>query len=53
MKRSSFLKGMLSVSALSLLGERVARAASPSVILRAQRLESHWTQYGADGKRKA
>jgi sulfonate transport system substrate-binding protein len=32
MKRSSFLKGLLSVSALSLLGERSARAASPSVI---------------------
>jgi sulfonate transport system substrate-binding protein len=33
MKRSSFLKGLLSVSALSLLGERVARAADkPSVI---------------------
>jgi sulfonate transport system substrate-binding protein len=32
MKRSSFLKGILSVSALSLLGERVARAAAPSVI---------------------
>jgi sulfonate transport system substrate-binding protein len=32
MKRSSFLKGLLSVSALSLLGERTARAANPSVI---------------------
>lgn len=32
MKRSSFIKGMLSISALSLLGERTARAASPSVI---------------------
>lgn len=32
MKRSSFIKGMLSVSALTLLGERDARAAAPSVI---------------------
>jgi sulfonate transport system substrate-binding protein len=32
MKRSAFLKGLLSVSALSLLGERKARAAAPSVI---------------------
>lgn len=32
MKRSSFIKGLLSVSALSLLGERSARAANPSVI---------------------
>jgi len=32
MKRSSFLKGLLSVSALSLLGERRAQAASPSLI---------------------
>lgn len=32
MKRSAFIKGLLSVSALSLLGERSARAAAPSVI---------------------
>lgn len=32
MKRSSFLKGMLSLSALGLLGEREALAATPSVI---------------------
>jgi sulfonate transport system substrate-binding protein len=32
MKRSSFIKGMLSLSALSLLGERKAHAANPSVI---------------------
>lgn len=32
MKRSSFIQGMLSLSALSLLGERTARAATPSVI---------------------
>jgi sulfonate transport system substrate-binding protein len=32
MKRSSFLLGMLSASALTVLGERVARAAAPSVI---------------------
>jgi len=32
MKRSAFIRGLLSVSALSLLGERTARAASPSVI---------------------
>lgn len=32
MKRSSFIKGMLSVTALSLMGERIARAAAPSVI---------------------
>jgi len=32
MKRSSFIKGMLSVSALGLVGERVARAAAPTVI---------------------
>lgn len=32
MKRSSFLKGMLSVSAFGLLGERSARAGTPSVI---------------------
>lgn len=32
MKRSTFIKGLLSVSAVSLLGERSARAAAPSVI---------------------
>jgi sulfonate transport system substrate-binding protein len=32
MKRSAFIRGLLSASALSLLGERTARAASPSVI---------------------
>jgi sulfonate transport system substrate-binding protein len=32
MKRSSFIKGMLSVSVLAALGERTARAAAPSVI---------------------
>jgi sulfonate transport system substrate-binding protein len=32
MKRSSFLKGMLSVSAMAILGERQAKAATPSVI---------------------
>jgi hypothetical protein len=32
MKRSSFIKGMLSVSALGLMGERSARAAAPAVI---------------------
>jgi len=32
MKRSSFLRGILSVSALSLLSERHARAATPSII---------------------
>src|SRR5262249_40996353 len=32
MKRSDFIKGLLSVSAASLLGERSARAATPSVI---------------------
>lgn len=32
MKRSTFLKGLLSVSAASLLGEKVAHAAAPSVI---------------------
>ena len=32
MKRSTFLLGMLSAPVLSVLGERVARAASPSVI---------------------
>jgi sulfonate transport system substrate-binding protein len=32
MKRSTFIKGLLSVSAISLLGERTARAAAPSVI---------------------
>jgi sulfonate transport system substrate-binding protein len=32
MKRSSFLKGMLSVPALGVLGEGVAKAATPSVI---------------------
>jgi sulfonate transport system substrate-binding protein len=32
MKRSTFIRGLLSVSALSLLGERTAHAANPSVI---------------------
>lgn len=32
MKRSSFVRGMLSVSALAVLGERSAQAATPSVI---------------------
>jgi len=32
MKRSSFLKGLLSVSAMTLLGEREARAGAPSVV---------------------
>lgn len=32
MRRSSFVRGMLSVSALALLGERTAHAATPSVI---------------------